>query len=333
MCGTASLPHVLMRFFTARSVKGARKSVAWSLFFIFLLYVTAPAYAAFSKYEVFQNVIGKSLDQVPSWVYKYGDIKLTQVCEKYVTSAEEAAVACNASSPMDYQLKMKDLALKSDAVVICTPEIAGMPYTIAGLVAAGGLAAALSTADGLLLAITNALAHDVYSKIINKSATSFRKLVISRSLLLIVAAAAALTAVSEPGDILSLVAWAFSMASSGNFPALVLGIWWERSNVYGCIAGQICGFSITLMYLIGSSKFNATPWDWGIQNISSGILGIPIGFGVNIIVSLLTPPPTKENIQMVRDMRCSSKQAPEQENTGQLPQTQIQPPEQGSMEL
>merc|ERR1712176_1234866 len=199
-----------------------------------------------------------------------------------------------------YKLKLANLSLKSDAVVICTPEIAGLPYTIGGLVAAGGLAAALSTADGLLLAITNALAHDVYNKIINPSASPFHLLVFSRALLLIVASGAAAAAVSEPGDILSLVAWAFSMAASGNFPAIVLGIWWERANVYGCIAGQICGFGITLIYLIGS-KYGG--WDWGVETIASGIFGIPVGFAVNIIVSLLTPAPSAENLQMVRDIR------------------------------
>lgn len=302
MCGTAGLPHILMRYFTARSVKGARKSVAWSLFFIFLLYVTAPAYATYAKREVFTNVVGKTLDQLPSWVYKYGDIKLTKICKHNVASVSAAVEACNATSASSYQLKMKDLSLKSDAVVICTPEIAGLPYTIAGLVAAGGLAAALSTADGLLLAITNALAHDVYKKIIDPNATPFRLLVISRSLLLVVAAGAAAAAVSEPGDILSLVAWAFSMAGSGNFPAIVLGIWWDRANVYGCIAGQVLGFGITLLYLIGS-KYAEPPWDWGVQNLASGVFGIPLGFLANVVVSLLTPPPSAENRQMVADIR------------------------------
>ena len=139
--------------------------------------------------------------------------------------------------------------------MLSTPEIAGMPYVIAGLVAAGGLAAALSTADGLLLAIANALSHDIYYKMIDPNAPTARRLVVSRVLLVVVAIGCRLDASTRPSDILAMVAWAFSLAAAGMFPALVLGVWWKRANKAGAIAGMIVGFGLCLFYLVVSRYF------------------------------------------------------------------------------
>ncbi len=347
MVGTASLPHILMRYFTTPSVREARLSVAWSLFFIFLLYFTAPAYAAFSKYEVYSNVIGRSLDEIRPWLFTYGQIGLVKVCG--VNAVDLAAVkqACaGLASPTDV-IRLQDLAINRDVIVLSTPEIAGMPYVIAGLVAAGGLAAALSTADGLLLAIANALSHDVYYRTLDPNAPTSRRLVVARILLVLVAVAAAYTASTKPADILSMVAWAFSLAAAGNFPALVLGIWWKRANSYGAVAGIIAGFGVCLYYLVGTRYFatgfyetwsflsNATDaqvakfaelkaacgggtadacgqldklaqgianW-WGVRNISAALFGLPVGFAVMVIVSLLTPEPSRQMQEMVDAIR------------------------------
>jgi cation/acetate symporter len=255
MVGTASLPHVLMRYFTTPSVREARVSVAWSLLFIFILYFTAPAYAAFAKLEVYQHVIGQAISDLPSWIYSYGKVGLINVCGAQATDAAAVTAACQNIAGHAGILRFGDFAIQADAIVISTPEIAGLPYVVSGLVAAGGLAAALSTADGLLLAIANALSHDVYYKMIDKNAPTARRLVIARVLLVGVAILAAYTASFRPADIVAMVAWAFSLAAAGIFPALVMGIWWKRTSTAGALAGMMVGFGLCLYYLIGTRYY------------------------------------------------------------------------------
>jgi len=250
MVGTASLPHVLMRYFTTPSVREARVSVAWSLLFIFILYFTAPAYAAFSKLEVYSTLIGKPLADMPQWVYNWGKLGLVTICGKSASSLADVTAACQAIAGHAGVLRWQDFGINTDVVVISTPEIAGLPYVITGLVAAGGLAAALSTADGLLLALANALSHDIYYKMINPNAPTKQRLIISRALLVVVAVLAAWTASTRPTDIVAMVAWAFSLAAGGLFPALVLGVWWKRATSQGAIAGILAGFFVTLFYLV-----------------------------------------------------------------------------------
>ena len=309
MVGTAALPHVLMRFFTTPSVREARVSVGWTLLFIFFLYFTAPAYAAFAKLEVYENVLGRSLaslqdiQALPNWVWTYGQIGLVSICGKAASTADAVLAACQAANVT--QLNFKAFTIHPDVVVIATPEIAGLPYVIAGLVAAGGLAAALSTADGLLLAIANALSHDLYYRMIDPHASTRRRLVIARILLVFVAILAAWATINSPGTILALVAWAFSLAAGGLFPVLVLGIWWKRTTSAGAIAGMIVGFGITLFYLLWTHPtwgFGQPVW-FGVQNVSAGIFGIPLGFLVTWLVSLVTPEPGKEMQDFIDSIR------------------------------
>ncbi|HEX5693328.1 MAG TPA: sodium:solute symporter family protein [Arenimonas sp.] len=300
MVGTAALPHILMRFFTTPSVKEARKSVGWSLFFIFLLYFTAPAYAAFAKLEVYSNVIGQSIATLPAWVASWTQVGLVSVCD--ATNAAATIKGCVANGNGDGILQLAELMLNADAIVLATPEIAGLPYVVAGLVAAGGLAAALSTADGLLLTISNALSHDVYYKMVNPKATARKRLTVARILLLGVAAIAAYAASHAPATILSIVAWAFSIAAASFFPALVLGIFWKRANKAGAVAGMLVGFGLTLFYLVNVKFLGMTPW-LGIKDVSAGIFGIPLGFITIWAVSLMTAEPSQETKDMVEDLR------------------------------
>jgi cation/acetate symporter len=308
MVGTASLPHILMRYFTTPSVRAARKSVGWSLLFIFILYFTAPAYAAFAKLEVFQNVIGASIDALPAWIYTYGQIGLVQICGVDATTVDAIRAACAESGNPDGLLGYGELSINNDVVVLATPEIAGLPYVIAGLVAAGGLAAALSTADGLLLAIANALSHDIYYRMVDPNAPTGRRLIVARTLLVVVAICAAYVASTRPADILSMVAWAFSLAAAGNFPALVLGIWWKRCTTAGALAGIFAGFGVTLFYLL-MTRYGGMPlWPIpgltdGVANISAAIFGLPVGFAVMVIVSLMTPAPSKEMQDFIDEVR------------------------------
>ncbi len=285
--GTAALPHVLMRYYTTPSVRQARESVFWSLLFILLLYITAPAYAVFVKYEVFAHLVDIPIAKLPGWVAAWSKIGLVSIED----------------INHDGILQLAELSLNPDVIVLATPEIAGMPYVVSGLVAAGGLAAALSTADGLLLTITSALSHDVYYRIFRpQSSTQFR-LVISKSMLLVVAVLAAMVAAQKPGTILSMVAWAFSIAGSAFFPALVLGIFWRRATRSGALVGMLVGLAVAIYYIfrvefdtipwLGISGLRMEPW-FQVQSTSAGVFGVAAGFLCIILVSLFTKAPSQE---------------------------------------
>jgi cation/acetate symporter len=277
MVGTASLPHILMRYFTTPSVREARQSVAWSLFFIFLLYFSAPAYAAFSKLEVYTNVIGRDLDAIRPWLFTWGELGLIQICGKNAVNPEAIIAACKAIAGHPGVVRLQDFVINTDVIVLSTPEIAGLPYVISGLVAAGGLAAALSTADGLLLAIANALSHDVYYKMLDPNAPTARRLTVARILLVVVAVGAAYLASTKPGDILAMVGWAFSLAMAGNFPALVLGVWWKRTTTPAAIAGIIAGFGLCVFYLVTTRYYPQAGVSWfGMTALTNPVSGAPL---------------------------------------------------------
>ncbi len=299
MIGTAALPHILMRYYTTPSVKEARASVTWSLFFIFLLYFTAPALAVLVKFEIFNNLVGTPFAQLPAWISQW--------------AAVDPALLAVSDVNRDGIFQLGEMRIGGDIIVLATPEIGGLPYVISGMVAAGGLAAALSTADGLLLTIANALSHDLYYKMIDPNASTSRRVTISKVLLLVVALAAALVAAQKPADILFLVSAAFSFAAAAFFPALVLGIFWKRANKYGAVLGMIAGLGITLYYMATTQPwmrgvFGVTSpiadniW-WGISPISAGVFGVPLGFALIIIVSLLTPSPDRETQELVEHVR------------------------------
>lgn len=300
MVGTAALPHILMRYYTTPSVKEARDSVTWSLFFIFLLYFTAPALAVLVKYEVFNVLVGTPFDKLPAWIASW----------QRVDPGLLSAVDLN----KDGILQLGEISIGGDIVVLATPEIGGLPYVVSGLVAAGGLAAALSTADGLLLTIANALSHDLYYKMIDPNASTARRVTLSKILLLVVALAAAGVASQKPADILFLVSAAFSFAAASFFPALVLGIFWKRATGVGASLGMVAGLGITFYYMVTTQPwlrgvFGVTSpvelW-WGIQPISAGIFGVPLGFAVIILVSLVTPAPNARVQELVEHVRYPS---------------------------
>ncbi|MDP1957307.1 MAG: VC_2705 family sodium/solute symporter, partial [Rhodocyclaceae bacterium] len=298
MVGTAALPHILMRFYTTPSVQEARRSVFWSLVFIFLLYFTAPALAILVKYEIYGSLVGTSFAQLPAWVSNW--------------AAVDKTLMAIADINKDGIVQLAEIVIGGDLIVLATPEIAGLPYVISGLVAAGGLAAALSTADGLLLTIANALSHDVYYKVIDPNAPTTRRIAVSKGLLLVVAVIAAYVTSMKPGDILFLVGAAFSLAASGFFPALVCGIFWRRANWLGAVLGMSAGLGTCAYYMYITYPFFgcgancvANQW-WDIAPISAGTFGIPAGFLGIIIGSLISPAPSKEIQEMVDHVRYPS---------------------------
>ncbi len=249
MVGTAALPHILMRYYTTPSVQEARVSVTWSLFFIFLLYFTAPALAVLAKFDVYTLLVGSEFAKLPGWVAAWTKVDPSLL----------SVVDVN----RDGIVQLAEIAIGGDIIVLATPEIAGLPYVISGLVAAGGLAAALSTADGLLLTIANALSHDLYYKMIDPHASTQKRVTISKVLLLVVALIAAYVASQKPADILFLVSAAFSFAAAAFFPALVLGIFWKRANKWGATLGMLAGIGVTVYYMVTTQ-----PWMRGLFGVT-----------------------------------------------------------------
>ena len=289
------------------------------------------------------------ISKIRPWLFTWGELGLIQICGKNATSIADVVAACKAIAGHPGVVRLQDFVINTDVIVLSTPEIAGLPYVISGLVAAGGLAAALSTADGLLLAIANALSHDIYYKMIDPNAPTIRRLTVARVLLFFVALIAAALAASRPADILAMVGWAFSLAMAGNFPALVLGIWWKRCTTMGAICGMIAGFGLCLFYLLVSRYFpqagvnyfgmssllnpvtgaplvntaqlladpkwiadvpassanpmiNRVGW-FNLNNINCGLLGMPLGFLVMIVVSLMGKEPSKEMQAYIDEIR------------------------------
>lgn len=292
MAGTASLPHILMRYFTTPTVRAARKSVGWSLFFIFLLYFTAPALATLTKLQLLDPnlataVIGKAFSDVSNleWVKNWSAVGMLSVQDQNG----------------DGIVQLNEFFMRPDIVVLATPEIAGLPYVISGLVAAGGMAAAMSTADGLLLAIANALSHDLYYKIIDPKADTKVRLIVARVLLVVIGAAGAFVASLKLTGILGAVAWAFCFACSGLFFPLVLGIWWKRANAAGAIAGMAGGFIAGTAYLY--HVYNGGAPILELNHLRFGIIGMPVSLICMVVVSLMTAEPDAETQAMVDETR------------------------------
>ena len=286
MVGTAGLPHILTRYYTTPSVRQARTSVAWSLFFIFLLYFTAPAYAAFARFTIYAKLVGSKIAELPRWVTLWQPAGLFNVVDRNG----------------DGVVQWADFVIRStDFVVLSMPEIAGLPFVITGLVMAGGLAAALSTADGLLLTIANAISHDLYYNVINPRTSLAVRLTITKILLVVTAAHLGVRRDLPPGDHRRAGGLGLQPGGASFFPALVMGIWWKRANKAGACWGMAVGLAITAYYMIGS-RFYGVSW-FGTQTIASAIFGLPAGFLTIWIVSLLTAPPPKEVQDLVVSVR------------------------------
>jgi len=286
MVGTAGLPHLLTRYFTVPSVSAARTSVAWSLFFIGLLYLGAPALAVLVKYEVMSNLVGTHFDALPNWIAQWSRVDASLLSVEDING--------------DGILQFAEIRMGADLIMLATPELGGMPYVLSGLVAAGGLAAALSTADGLLLTISNALVRDLYFQERQRLDTRKRRIspeqrvILSKFALLLVALSAAFVAARRSSDILPMVSASFSLAGSALVPAMVLGIFWRGTTRRGAVAGMLLGLAVTLYYMASHvpglqgvlpSVLRGEALWWGIQPISAGVFGVPVGLATTLLVS------------------------------------------------
>ncbi len=287
MLGTAGLPHLLTRYYTTPTVAQARSSVAWTLFFIALVYLSAPALAALVKFEVMNNLVGSSFAELPPWIAQWAKVDPSLISVADVNG--------------DGILQWGEIRVGADLIMLATPELGGLPYVISGLVAAGGLAAALSTADGLLLTISNAIVRDLYWHEVDQPMTPERRVILSKFALLGVALVAAMVASLKPADILPLVSASFSLAASAFVPVMVLGIFWTGATGSGAVAGMLCGLGVTVYYMLANTPavramLGVLPehalW-FGIQPLSAGVFGVPAGFAVTVAVSLLKKPRAK----------------------------------------
>ncbi len=290
MAGTAGMPHILARFYTTPTVRAARQSVTWAVLFIVLVYVSAPVLALLLKVEVFSGVVGLRFDRLPAWIVEWSRVDPSLL----------SVVDLN----RDGILQLGELRINGDILVLAAPDIGGMPFVVSCLVAAGALAAALSTADGLLLTTSNALTHDLYFSLVDPGASPTRRVAISKVVLMVVALLAAYIATRKPATILHLVTPVFSIAAATLFPALVLGVLWKRANRWGACAGMLAGLGVTLYYLatrdplLGAWFGDASPeplW-WGIQANCAGVFGVPVAFAVAIATSLVTRAPVAASV-------------------------------------
>jgi cation/acetate symporter len=303
MIGTAGLPHVIVRFFTVPKVRDARKSAGWALLFIAILYTTAPAVAAFARYNMIETINGKDnsgtlYTEAPSWIKNWEKTGLIKWEDK------------NGDGRMFYAKDDRNemVTLDRDIMVLANPEIASLPAWVVALVAAGGLAAALSTAAGLLLVISSSISHDLLKRVVMPDITEKQELLYARMAAFVAVVIAGLLGIYPPAFVAQVVAFAFGLAAASFFPAIFLGIFDKRANMQGAISGMICGIVFTAGYIIYFKFINkdmntAEHWLWGISPEGIGFIGMLINFAVTYAVSHLTAPPPEHIQHLVEDIR------------------------------
>ena len=307
MFGTAGLPHVIVRFFTVKKVSDARKSAGWALLFIAILYTTAPAVALFSRTNLIETVSNQPYADMPEWFKKWETTGLITFTDKnqdgiiqYVANAE-----------------VNELVVNRDIMVLANPEIANLPNWVIALVAAGGLAAALSTAAGLLLVISSSVSHDLIKKMIKPNISEKGELVVARISAVVAVCVAGYFGINPPGFVAAVVALAFGLAAASFFPAIVLGIFYKKMNKEGAIAGMVVGILLMLFYMLkfkfgvfdgGKTAVESLKEDWwfGVSPEGFGTIAMIINFIVSIVISKFTSVPPKEVQEIVENIRIPS---------------------------
>ncbi|MBU1229312.1 MAG: cation acetate symporter [Proteobacteria bacterium] len=319
MVGTAGLPHVIVRFYTVPSVRAARLSAGYALAFIALLYTTAPAVGAFARYNMVNTLNNVAFEQAPTWFKNWERTGLIGWMDKnndgiiqYRSGKAFEGKPTFAAEPGPDGRKMltnkptssaNELYVDNDIMVLANPEIADLPAWVIALVAAGGLAAALSTASGLLLVVASSISHDLYYRIINRQATEKQQLLLGRVMIGVAVLVAGYFGINPPGFVAQVVALAFGLAASSFFPVILLGIFWKRANKYGAIAGMSTGIGFTMIYIIQTKFMGIAPWFMGISPEGIGSVGMVLNMAMTIAVSLATAPPPIEIQELVENVR------------------------------
>jgi cation/acetate symporter len=322
MVGTAGLPHVIVRFFTVKKVKDARKSAGYALLLIAILYTTAPAVAVFAKTNLINTVSNQEYSSMPEWFKKWEKTGLLTFTDlnndgkiNYYNDAskDEAFLATAAQNG----LKGNELKIDNDIMVLANPEIANLPNWVIALLAAGALAAALSTAAGLLLVISSSVSHDLIKKMINPNISDKNELWAARGASLVAVCIAGYFGINPPGFVAAVVALAFGLAAASFFPAIILGIFYKKMNKEGAISGMIVGMLFMLFYML-KFKFGifdggkeAVPglessWWFGISPEGFGTVAMLVNFAVALLVNMFTPEPPQEVQDIVENIRIPS---------------------------
>jgi cation/acetate symporter len=338
MAGTAGLPHVLVRFYTVPNVRAARWSAMWALFFISLLYLAAPATAAFARFFMIESLNGATEESLPDWyqnweqtglilwfddgdgrvrysnrddneIFRRGSLGATQLVD--LGREHQQWLASNGGNGTDARVTLREMGLSgpdNDIILLATPEMAELASWIVALIAAGGLAAALSTASGLLLVISSAVAHDLYYRIIKPTATEAQRLLVGRTVIAFAVVIAGLFGIYPPGFVSQVVAFAFGLAAASLFPVLVMGIFSRRVGTVPAIAGMIAGIGFTSFYIVASVYFGMQPWtfgifDSGINPQGIGVFGMVLNFAVTLALTPLCKPPNATSQAMVDTVR------------------------------
>jgi cation/acetate symporter len=338
MCGTAGLPHVLVRFYTVKTVRAARWSGMWALFFIAILYVTAPATAAFARYFMIESLNGATEQTLPDWyrnwqqtglilwlddgdgvvyysnrddneIFRNGGLGPAEVAD--IQRRHQQWIDSGGAGGADGRVSLRELGLSgpdNDIIVLATPEMAELASWIVALIAAGGLAAALSTASGLLLVISSAVAHDFYYRVLKPEADDKQRLLVGRAVIAVAVVIAGLFGIYPPGFVSQVVAFAFGLAAASLFPVLLMGIFSKRVGTVPAVAGMLVGIGFTGFYIVASVYFDMPPWTFGIlerginpQGI--GVVGMLLNFAVTIALTPLFPAPTEETQAMIDSVR------------------------------
>jgi cation/acetate symporter len=352
MCGTAGLPHVIVRFYTVKSVRSARWSAAWAIFFIAILYTTAPALGLFARYNLMNSLHGARIDRVvieqPGGESVYNFATERQQADAAIETAGRSGqrviyhLVSPAGEPLDWAarwqrtdlLKFDDrdrdgrinlsrsdtgqserVHIDKDIIVLATPEVAGLPPWVVALVAAGGLAAALSTAAGLLLVISSSLAHDLYCRYVAPGASETQRVLIGRIAIVVAIVVAGYFGIHPPGFVGEVVAFAFGLAAASFFPAILLGIFSRRVNRAGAIAGMVVGLLFTMAYILACTSHKVLPmffeqallspdrWFLGISPQGIGALGMVMNIAVTLTVSAITPAPPFQIVKLIESIR------------------------------
>ncbi len=295
MVGTAGLPHVIVRFYTVPNVRSARFSAGWALLFIAMLYTTAPALAAFARYNLIDSLHGKELTEVRQleWVQSWEATGLLGFDDKNGDGRLQLTPKADSN----------EIKIDRDIIVLSTPEVAGLAPWVVALVAAGGLAAALSTAAGLLLVISSSFSHDIYTKLINPQASEEKRLFVGRVMIFIAVCVAGYFGIRPPGFVAEVVAFAFGLAAASFFPIILLGIFDKRTNRAGAITGMLIGIGFTGFYIIGNRFFGMSPFCFGIGAQGIGTVGMVLNLVATFVVSRLTEPPPQHIQEMVESVR------------------------------
>jgi cation/acetate symporter len=319
MVGTAGLPHVIIRFYTVPSVKAARLSAGFALFFIACLYTTAPSVASFARYNMIDTLNNKPYATAPSWFKNWELTGLVAWLDKnndgsiqYSKGDPFEGKPSFASEPGPQGQRMvtnaptptgNELYVDRDIMVLANPEIANLPAWVVALVAAGGLAAALSTASGLLLVISSSISHDLYYRLINPEATEKQRLFLGRVMIGVAVVIAGYFGIHPPGFVAQVVAFAFGLAASSFFPIILLGIFYKRATKEGAIVGMVCGILFTAIYIIQIKFLGVQPWFFGISAEGIGTIGMLLNFALTLVISQFTPAPPEEVQEMVESIR------------------------------